>query len=126
MSKISWWSKFCALPRFSFLLAEGPSVRKVHDTCGNWIDQSAASQIVDDMQVEINALRERLERLKPEEAQPQVPEGLIQVSIDLLDALDNKVRACNRTEHHHAKEILAEEAVEALDYLLSAAKEEGK
>lgn len=76
MSKISWWSKFCALPRFSFLLAEGPSVRKVHDTCGNWVDQSAVSQIVDDMQAEINALRERLERLKPEGARSSVPQDV--------------------------------------------------
>lgn len=56
-------------------------------------------------------------------AQPQVPEGMILVHAELLDALDDKVRACNRTEHHHAKELLSEEAVEALDRVLSAAKE---
>jgi hypothetical protein len=57
-----WWDKFCAIPRFSFLLSpSGNSIQKFENTSGNWVDQYEASKVMDEAQDFINALEEKLE-----------------------------------------------------------------
>jgi hypothetical protein len=38
---------FCALPRFSFLLDQSGSVRRVPDRYGNWVDFQSAHELFD-------------------------------------------------------------------------------
>jgi PAS domain-containing protein len=63
------WDKLCAIPRYGFLLApEGNRVVKA-EGIGNWIDQHAAQEVVDQAQSELNELRAvtaELDRLRAE------------------------------------------------------------
>lgn len=55
-----WWDRFTKLKRFSFILSYLNSVKKVEDKTGNYVEFYEASIIVDDMQSEINTLRQQL------------------------------------------------------------------
>lgn len=55
-----WWDKFCSLQRYSFLKDQNELVRRVPNKSGNWVDVYESQEIVDQMQDEINELREKL------------------------------------------------------------------
>lgn len=61
-----FWDRLCRLQRYSFFLGSGPSVRKVEDGTGNWIEVYGAQSVMDDAQSEINVLREEKGRLEAE------------------------------------------------------------
>lgn len=52
-----YWDRLCKLTRYSFLLDQRGSVRRVPSKTGNWIQVSEAQQLMDATQVEINTLR---------------------------------------------------------------------
>lgn len=61
-----FWDRLCRLQRYSFFLGDGPSVRKVEDGTGNWIEVYGAQSVMDDAQSEINELREQNAKLEAE------------------------------------------------------------
>lgn len=63
-----WFDKFNALQRLSFILGGDhlPCVRKVNDSSGGYVDYYEAVILVDDMQSEINVLREQVQQLEDE------------------------------------------------------------
>lgn len=63
-SKMKWWDKFCALNRYSFLKDHHDAVCRVEDLSGAWIEHHKASELVDEMQSEINALESENNALK--------------------------------------------------------------
>lgn len=58
-----FWDRLCRLQRYSFFLGAGPSVRRVEDGTGNWIEVYGAQSVMDDAQSEINELREQNAKL---------------------------------------------------------------
>lgn len=42
----------CALPRYSFFLSNAGSVRRAEDSCGNWIEFTAAHELFDPVMVD--------------------------------------------------------------------------
>ena len=61
-----FWDRLCRLQRYSFFLGAGPSVRKVEDGTGSWIEFYGAQSVMDDAQSEINELREQNAALEAE------------------------------------------------------------
>jgi len=61
-----FWDRLCRLQRYSFFLGDGPSVRRVEDGTGNWIEIYGAQSVMDDAQSEINELREQNAKLEAE------------------------------------------------------------
>ncbi|HHK4242838.1 hypothetical protein IPC1031_13790 [Pseudomonas aeruginosa] len=60
------WDRLCRLQRYSFFLGNGPSVRRIEDRTGNWIEVHDAQSVMDDAQSEINELREHKAALEAE------------------------------------------------------------
>ena len=53
-----YWDRFCKLQRSSFWLNDkGPAVMQVDDSTGKWNDHYEVSELVDEMQAEINRLK---------------------------------------------------------------------
>lgn len=61
-----WWDKFNKIQRYSFFLGNGnlPSIKATPWNTGRWIDQYEASTLVDEMQDEINLLKEENKLMK--------------------------------------------------------------
>lgn len=56
-----YWDKMCQLPRYAFLLTpEGNGVKRVITSMGNHYDVHDVERLIDEMQSEINDLRNRL------------------------------------------------------------------
>jgi len=51
------WDKLCAIPRYGFIHSPDNSRVLKAEGLGNWIDQHAAQQVVDQAQDEVNELR---------------------------------------------------------------------
>lgn len=61
-----FWDRLCRLQHYSFFLGDGPSVRRVEDGTGNWIEVYGAQSVMDDAQSEVNELREQNAALEAE------------------------------------------------------------
>lgn len=61
------WDRFNEIQRYSFFRGgDGTgTVLRQPDKSGNWIESSAASELIEEVQSEINSLKTRLERLEP-------------------------------------------------------------
>lgn len=55
-----YWDHFCALERFSFLKNASEAVVRVPMKGGNWVSFYEVESLIDEMQTEINMLREKL------------------------------------------------------------------
>lgn len=72
-----YWDKLCAIPRYGFIHSPDNSRVLKTEGIGNWIDQHAAQEVVDQAQDEINGLRAEVERLTlATTEQRQIIEGL--------------------------------------------------
>lgn len=71
-----YWDKLCAIPRHAFLFS--PCGKRILATpnMGTWIDEHAASEVVDQAQDEINALRAEMERLRLQLVSPGKSSGI--------------------------------------------------
>lgn len=52
-----YWDKLCAIPRYGFIHSPDNSRVLKAEGVGNWIDQHAAQEVVDEAQSEVNQLR---------------------------------------------------------------------
>lgn len=55
-----FWKRLCKLQTYSFLNVDG-RVKRVADTTGGYLDRHEVQTLVDDMQSEINDLRDKLD-----------------------------------------------------------------
>lgn len=58
-----YWDKLCAIPRYGFIHSQDNSRVLKAEGIGNWIDQHAAQEVVDEAQDEINSLRQQRDAL---------------------------------------------------------------
>lgn len=66
-----WWDQFCQLPRYNFLLESKDQHNRVvrwENASGTYIEQYAASELVDQMQAKINILKSEVAALKQRQA----------------------------------------------------------
>lgn len=59
-----YWDKLCAITRHAFLFSSCGKRILATPNMGTWIDEHAASEVVDQAQDEINALRAEVEKLR--------------------------------------------------------------
>lgn len=62
---VDYWKKFCDIQRYAFFRGEN-SVDKVPLSTGNHIEVSAAEELVDEMNTEIQCLRSQLDEKEME------------------------------------------------------------
>lgn len=63
-----YWDKLCAIPRHAFLFSSCGKRILATPNMGTWIDEHAASEVVDQAQDEINALRAEVEKFSLQHA----------------------------------------------------------
>lgn len=61
-----YWDKLCAIPRYGFIHSPDNSRVLKAEGIGNWIDQHAAQEVMDDAQSEVNQLRAERDALLAE------------------------------------------------------------